>query len=68
MGTLAILTPFSVADEVISFDIWAMAAASFALLPIMFLTRRIGRMEGGVFLALYIAFIAYQLLSGRMDV
>ena len=46
----------------------AMAAASFALLPIMFLTRRIGRMEGGVFLALYIAFIAYQLLSGRMDV
>lgn len=68
VGTLAILTPFSVADEVISFDIWAMAAASFALLPIMFLTRRIGRMEGGVFLALYIAFIAYQLLSGRMDV
>ncbi len=68
IGTLAILTPFSVANEVISFDIWVMAAASFALLPIMFLTRRIGRIEGGVFLALYIAFIAFQLLSGRMDV
>jgi len=66
IGTLAILTPFSVADEVASVDMWIMAAASLALLPVMFIMRRIGRVEGGVFLALYIAFIAYQLSTGRV--
>jgi cation:H+ antiporter len=66
VGTLAILTPFSVAAEVVSVDMWIMAAASLALLPIMFIVRRIGRIEGGVFLALYIAFIAYQLSTGQV--
>ena len=66
VGTLAILTPFSVAAEVVSVDMWIMAAASLALLPVMFIVRRIGRIEGGVFLALYIAFIAYQLSTGQV--
>jgi cation:H+ antiporter len=66
VGTLAILTPFSVAAEVVSVDMWIMAAASLALLPVMFIMRRIGRIEGGVFLVLYIAFIAYQLSTGQV--
>jgi cation:H+ antiporter len=68
LGVLALLTPFAVASEVIAFDIWAMAAAALVLLPVMFLTRRIGRIGGGTFLLLYVTYIVYQFVSGSAQV
>ena len=64
IGVLAIITPFKVPAEVMSFDIWVMAAVSIAIIPVMLTNRRIGRIEGIVFFALYIAFIVYQFEHG----
>ena len=64
IGVLAIITPFKVPAEVMSFDIWVMAAVSIAIIPIMLTNRRIGRVEGGLFFVLYIIFIVYQFEHG----
>lgn len=60
IGVLAMITPFQVPAEVMAFDIWVMAAVSVAIIPVMLSNRRIGRIEGVVFFALYIGFIIYQ--------
>lgn len=64
IGVLAMITPFKVPAEVMSFDIWVMAAVSIATIPVMLSNRRIGRIEGIVFFVLYIVFIVYQFEHG----
>ena len=65
IGVLAMMTPFAVAEEVMSFDIWVMAGVSVLVIPVMLSQRRIGRIEGLVFIALYLGFVVYQFDPGR---
>ncbi len=65
IGVLAMMTPFAVAEEVMSFDIWIMGGVSVLVIPVMLSQRRIGRIEGLVFVALYLGFVVYQFDPGR---
>ncbi len=60
LGAFALATPLRLAPEVLGFDIWVMAGAAVAVIPIMLSGWRIGRREGALFLGLYAAYIWVQ--------
>ena len=51
--------------SVMAFDIWVMLAVSLACLPVFLTGREIARWEGGVFLAFYVAYVAYLILAAQ---
>ncbi len=53
-----------VPPSVLSFDIWVMLAVALACLPV-FMRGEIARWEGGLFLAYYIAYLAYLILAAK---
>jgi cation:H+ antiporter len=60
--------PFS--DQIVDFDLWALALATAILVPFMVTGLRLNRMEGGVLFVLYCCYVAAQFLgvSGRVAV
>ena len=60
LGSLFMITPVTVSPEILNFDIWILAAVTLLAVPVMLTGKRITRIEGGVFVALYIAFVWYQ--------
>ena len=60
LGVLALIIPFRVAEEMLSFDIWVMVGAAVVLLPVMMTGWRIGRREGAVFLIAYGVYVAMK--------
>ncbi len=58
LGITALAIPFEVPPEVLTLDIWVMAAATLALWFLSTQRTRITRVEGGILLACYGAFIA----------
>ncbi len=60
LGVLVLIAPVHLAAEVLRFDIWVMAGATVALILVMLSGWRISRLEGGLFLALYAAYIGFQ--------
>ncbi len=65
LGLSGVVVPdgIAVASAVLAFDIPVMIAASLACLPIFFTGYQIGRLEGLLFLAYYIAYLAYVILE-----
>ncbi|MET2010491.1 calcium/sodium antiporter [Microbacterium chocolatum] len=65
LGLPAIFFPagIPVPDAAISLDIPLMIAAAIALVPIAFTGFAIARWEGGVFVALYVAYTVYLILA-----
>ena len=55
----------AMAPSLLSFDIWVMLAVALACLPVFMTGREIARWEGGVFLAYYIAYVAYLVLAAQ---
>jgi cation:H+ antiporter len=49
----------------LAFDLWVMVAVALACLPVFLTGREIARWEGGVFLAYYIAYVAYLILAAQ---
>jgi cation:H+ antiporter len=60
MGVTAIVADVPVADQILSFDIWVMMAATILLIPVMLSGNALSRREGGIFLVLYFGYIAVQ--------
>jgi len=60
LGVLALIIPFQVAEEMMSFDIWVMVGAAVVLMPVMMTGWRIGRREGAVFLIAYGIYVAMK--------
>ena len=60
-GDLGLVMPASL----MAFDIWVMLAVALACLPIFMTGREIARWEGGVFLAYYVAYVAYLILASQ---
>ena len=59
MGVVSVITPIEVPARVIAFDIWIMVAATLLLMPFLLTPRKyFGRLEAGLFVALYLAYIA----------
>jgi cation:H+ antiporter len=54
-----------VAPALLTFDLWVMLAVAFACLPVFLTGREIARWEGGVFLAYYLAYVAYVILAAQ---
>ena len=54
-----------VAAGLLNFDIWIMLAVAFACLPVFVSGREIARWEGGGFLAYYVAYTAYVVLTAQ---
>jgi cation:H+ antiporter len=59
-GVTAIVTPLNIPDQIMTRDMWIMAAATVLMVGAAVTGWRISRAEGGVFLALYAAFLAIQ--------
>jgi cation:H+ antiporter len=53
------------APSVMAFDIWVMLAVALACLPVFLSGREIARWEGGVFVAYYVAYVAYLILAAQ---
>lgn len=64
LGVTAMVTPVAVAPRMVSHDMWWMIGFSLALLPMMRSRLVVGRLEGGILVAGYIAYVAL-LLTGR---
>ena len=58
LGVSAILQPIAVAGRVISFDQWVMLGSSILLYIFLLSGRRLSRVEGGLLLVGYFAYIA----------
>jgi cation:H+ antiporter len=54
-----------IAAGLLNFDIWVMLAVALACLPVFVSGREIARWEGGVFLAYYVAYTAYVVLTAQ---
>jgi len=55
----------AVPPSVLSFDIWVMLAVTLACLPVFMTGREIARWEGIVFVAYYVAYVAYLILAAQ---
>jgi cation:H+ antiporter len=64
-GLVAAAPGLTMAPSIMSFDIWVMLVATVACLPVFITGREIARWEGGVFLAYYIAYVAYLILAAQ---
>jgi cation:H+ antiporter len=53
------------APAVLNFDLWVMLAVAFACLPVFMLRSEIGRRRGLMFLAFYVAYVAYLILGAQ---
>jgi cation:H+ antiporter len=65
LGLAGLLAPDGVAvsPAALAFDIPVMTAVALACLPVCFSGRRISRMEGAIFLALYLAYVLFLALN-----
>ena len=54
-----------IAPAVLNFDLWVMVAVALACLPVFMFGRRIGRRRGLLFLAYYVAYVAYLILGAQ---
>lgn len=61
-GLTALISPTDVPDQILGFDNPVMIAASAALLLFAWTNRRIGRREGGLLLAGYVAYVLVLVL------
>lgn len=57
LGATALVTPIVVPPDVRPFDLWALAGATALVLFFAFTDHQLSRREGGVLLALYIAYM-----------
>jgi cation:H+ antiporter len=54
-----------IAPAVLNFDLWVMVAVALACLPVFMFGRQIGRRRGLLFLAYYVAYVAYLVLGAQ---
>lgn len=66
LGLSALLQPLPVHARILQFDQWVMLGTALLLLLFLYTHRRLGRVEGGILLAAYGAYLglSFTLLSG----
>jgi len=57
LGITSMVTPIAVDDAVLTFDMYWVIGIALAMLPILFIGKRIGRVKGILLLATYVAYI-----------
>ncbi len=61
LGATAVVQPIAIPEDIATFDIWVMLGATGALLLFAITSWRINRVEGGVLLAGYVAYLGMLL-------
>ena len=64
-GLVAGSDGLTLAQSLLTFDIWVMLAVALACLPVFLTGREIARWEGAVFLGYYVAYVAYLILAAQ---
>ncbi len=64
IGTVSIIRPLPVPDQILSFDMWVMLGATALLLPFLMTGWRLSRTEAAIFLIGYVGYIAFQFNGG----
>lgn len=64
LGVTALIIPIPFTGQLAQTDVWIMFAVAALLLPFIITGKRISRLEGGVFLALYVAYLGWLFLNG----
>ncbi|MDR1854338.1 MAG: calcium/sodium antiporter [Azoarcus sp.] len=69
LGLSGLISPdgLHVPEAALATDLWIMAATALACLPALFTDREISREEGGLFLAWYVAYATWLVLSTRQS-
>lgn len=62
MGLTSTIIDVEVPRQFLLYDIWVMVLATMLLFPIMLSQNKISRIEGGVFLLIYMAYLVSQIL------
>ncbi len=57
LGVTSMVTPISVEQSVLSFDMFWVVGIALAMLPILFIGKRIGRLKGVLLLGTYVTYI-----------
>lgn len=65
MGATSTIVDIEVVRQILVYDIWVMMFATFILLPIMMTQAKLNRIEGILFLLLYIVYITSQVLIAQ---
>ncbi|MBB4287421.1 calcium/sodium antiporter [Roseospira goensis] len=60
VGATAAVIPIEIPPQILRFDIWAMAAVSVLMIPVLLSGRRMGRGEAAGFLVLYAGYTTLQ--------
>ncbi len=64
IGIVTFIKPLQVAPEILSFDLWVMAAVTLLLLGLLYIGRPIGRWHGLCFLLAYGAYMVMLFVRG----
>jgi len=59
LGTTIIITPMSIEGRIADIDVWIMLAVAVALAPLIWRGSKIGRLEGTLFVTLYVLYITW---------
>lgn len=57
LGITSLVRPIGVAEQIARVDVWVMLAAGVAVVPLLLIRGRIGRIAGVMALALYVAYL-----------
>lgn len=60
MGTVAVVHPIRVPEQILHFDLWVMLGVTLGFLAVSLLAAKIGRLIAGIFLLLYAAYTTAQ--------
>lgn len=63
LGITALVSPIGVSWGEIARDVWVMLGVSILLVPFLLTGRRLSRLEGAIFLAIYIGYVAVLLTA-----
>lgn len=64
LGITAMIVPLRIDASILHFDVWVMLAATIAIVPIAFTTRRINRYEGAAMTIAYITYAVVVIVTG----
>lgn len=63
LGISALLQPLPLPERILQFDQWVMLGTAVVLLVFLYTGRRLSRMEGGVLLAGYVAYVGLSFIT-----
>lgn len=68
IGLSALIVPITVSSEALRFDYWIMFFGCFAAWPLMYIGRRLSRIDGGILVGMYLTYLVLLVTLDRVSV